>query len=141
METFEQHLVDERARTHAISMLRLIPLGEGLVCSVAPETRTQAQNRLLWPLLTEVSRQHVHYGRSLIPQDWKNLFMGGLAHAVFVPSLDGQSVMPLGLSTSVLSKARFSDLLELIHAFGAEHDIKFQKKLASELRPKQEDRD
>lgn len=125
VEKFEQYLVDERSRTLAISMLRLAPLDAGLVCSVAPETRTQAQNRLLWPLLTEVSRQHVHYGRTLIPPDWKNLFMGGLAHSVFVPSLDGQSVMPLGLSTSCLSKSRFSDLVELIYAFGAEKGVVF----------------
>ena len=126
MERFEQHLVDERSRTLAISMLRLVPLDAGLVCSVAVETRTQEQNRLLWPLLTDVSRQHVHYGLTLIPPDWKNLFMGGLAHATFVPSLDGQSVMPLGLSTSVLGKQRFSDLIELIYAFGAEKGVKFR---------------
>lgn len=126
MERFEQYLVDERSRTLAISMLRLVPLDAGLVCTVAAETRTQEQNRLLWPLLTDVSRQHVHYGRTLIPPDWKNLFMGGLAHATFVPSLDGQSVMPLGLSTSVLSKQKFSDLIELIYAFGAEKGVKFR---------------
>lgn len=130
MERFEQYLVDERSRTLAISMLRLVPLDAGLVCTVAAETRTQEQNRLLWPLLTDVSRQHVHYGRTLIPPDWKNLFMGGLAHATFVPSLDGQSVMPLGLSTSVLSKSKFSDLIELIHAFGAEKGIKFRTERA-----------
>lgn len=126
VEKFEQYLVDERSRALAIAMLRLVPLDAGLVCSVAPPTRTQDQNRLLWPLLTEVSRQHAHYGQYLIPEDWKNLFMGGLAHSQFVPSLDGQSVMPLGLSTRVLSKARFSDLIELIYAFGAEKGVTFK---------------
>lgn len=123
MDRFEQYLVDERSRQMAISMLRLCRVDEGLVCTIAPETRTQAQNRLLWPWLTAFSRQHVHYGRTLLQPDWKNLFMGALNGAEFVPSLDGHSVMPLGLSTKVLSKERFVALIDLIDATAAEKGV------------------
>jgi hypothetical protein len=90
---------------------------------IGPETRSDEQNRLLWPLLTEVAKQSKHYGRDLPKEDWKNLFVGALSGAEFVPSLDGKSVMPLGLSTRVLSKAKFSDLIELIYSYSAEHGI------------------
>lgn len=38
---------------------------------------------------------------------------------------DGQGRMPLGLSTSGLSKKRFGDLIELIYAVGAERGVVF----------------
>lgn len=96
---------------------------DGWTAVIGPETRSTAQNRLLWPWLTAFSRQHQHYGRTLLQGDWKNLFMGALNGCEFVPSLDGQSVMPLGLSTRVLSKERFGKLLDLIDATAAERGV------------------
>lgn len=113
---YEQYLVDEKTRSMAIAALRLASLDMGLVCTIAEETRTQAQNRLMWPKLTALSRHAIHYGRKLAPEDWKNLCMGALANAEFIPSLDGHSVMPLGLSTRVLPKKRFSLLIDVIDA-------------------------
>jgi len=124
---YEQHLIDERSRSMAIAALRLAALDQGLVCIVAEETRSQAQNRLMWPKLQAISRHCIHFGRKLAPEDWKNLFMGALANADFVPSLDGHSVLPLGLSTRVLSKKKFGELLDLIDAFMDEKAVPWPK--------------
>ncbi len=43
-----------------------------------------------------------------------------------VPNLDGTGFVNLGRSSSDLSKSEMSDLIELIHAFGANHGVKFQ---------------
>lgn len=120
---YEQHLIDERTRAMAIAAVRLAALNQGLVVIVAEETRSQAQNRLMWPKLQAISRNVIHFGRKLAPEDWKNLFMGALANAEFIPSLDGHSVMPIGLSTKVLSKKKFGELLDLIDAFMNEREV------------------
>jgi hypothetical protein len=49
-----------------------------------------------------------------------------------VPSLDGTGVVNLGRSSSNLSKSEFSDLLELIHEFGARHGVVFHDPNAME---------
>ena len=96
---------------------------DGWAATIGPETRSQAQNRLLWPYLTAFHKQEQHYGRWLTQANWKNLFMGALNDTEFVPSLDGRSVMPLELSTSVLRKDRFAALLTLIEATAAERGV------------------
>lgn len=116
-------LVHDQARANAIMCVRNAP--EGYVVSVGEETRTQMQNRLMWPLLTDLSKCD-YYGRPIKQHDWKNLCMGGLASAEFVPSLDGKSVMPLGLSTSNLTKSKFSELIEFIYYTGAQRGVTFR---------------
>lgn len=99
---------------------------DGWSATFAPETRTQAQNRLLWPLLTQIRCEVRYFGRELTQADWKNLFVASLRSSEVIPTLDGRSVMPLGLSTRVMSKAEFSDLLEVIHAYAAEKGVVFR---------------
>jgi hypothetical protein len=42
-----------------------------------------------------------------------------------VPNIDGNGFINLGRSSSDLSKAEFSDLIEIIFAFGAKHGVVF----------------
>lgn len=88
--------------------------------------RTLPQNEKMWVALTEIATQLDWHGRKLTPDDWKILFMDALTREMrLVPNLDGTGVVNLGRSSSNLSKSEFSDLLELIHQFGAEHGVKF----------------
>ncbi len=86
------------------------------------EKRTDSQNRLLWAILRDVSEQVVWYGKKLGSDDWKQVFTAGLKRQRAVPGVDGGFVM-LGSSTSRMSKRQFSDLVELIYAFGSEHQV------------------
>jgi hypothetical protein len=43
-----------------------------------------------------------------------------------VPNMAGNGFVNLGRSSSDLSKGEFSDLMELIAAFGAEHGVAFK---------------
>jgi hypothetical protein len=114
-------LIDRRTRDFACG--RIFEAPAGWVAKIGPETRSDQQNRLSWPIVTEIAQQSKHYGRDLQPQDWRNLFMGALNGADLIPSLDGKSVMPLGLSTKVLTKSRFGDFVELMYCYSAEHGI------------------
>ena len=97
---------------------------EGYVVTLAEPTRTLDQNSLLWPLLTEVSKQVDWYGNKLTADEWKDVFSASLKRQKVVPGLDGGFVV-CGQSTSRMSKREFSDLVELIYAFGAERGVVF----------------
>lgn len=88
--------------------------------------RTLPQNDRMWAMLTDLSRQQDWHGMRLSPDDWKVLFLDGLNREVrAVPSLDGRGFVNLGRSSSDLSVAEMSDLMELIAAFGAERGVVF----------------
>ena len=97
---------------------------EGYVVTLAEPTRTLEQNSLLWPLLTEVSKQVDWYGNKLTADEWKDVFSAALKKQKVVPGLDGGFVV-CGQSTSRMGKREFSDLVELIYAFGAERGVVF----------------
>jgi len=99
--------------------------GHRLVLEVRPEKRSDAQNRRLWAMLGDVSRQVDWYGRKLDAEDWKHVFTASLRKLSVVPNLEGTGFVALGLSTSRMTKAELSDLMELIAAFGAERGVKW----------------
>ena len=113
----------ELARQRAIDAVRNAPAG--YVVEIREPTRTLDQNALLWPLLTEVSRQVDWYGQKLTEDEWKDVFTAGLRKQKAVPGIDGGFVM-VGSKTSRMNKREFSELVELIYAFGAERGVKFQ---------------
>lgn len=94
-------------------------------------TRTQAQNALLWAVLTDIARQ-VQWSvdgkmQHLEPEDWKHILTAGLRknHRI-AQGVDGGFVI-LGQSTSRMTIAEMSELIELCHAFGAEHGVVFHE--------------
>ncbi len=88
--------------------------------------RTQDQNAKLWPMLRDIKDQVDWYGHKLSEEDWKNVFTSSLAKQRAVPGLDGGFVV-LGLSTKKMSKERFSQLIELIYAFGSEKQVQWSE--------------
>lgn len=94
--------------------------------------RTLPQNDRMWAMLTDVSRQHLHYGMRLTPDDWKLVFLEALGRELrCVPNLDGTGFVNLGRSSSDLGKQEMSDLIELIFAFGAKHGVEFQDNIVA----------
>lgn len=88
--------------------------------------RTNDQNALMWSLLTDVARQVPWHGVRLSADDFKLLFMAALNQEMrLVPNLDGNGFVNLGRSSSNLSKAEMTDLIELILKFGAERGVVF----------------
>lgn len=89
--------------------------------------RSDAQNRLLWPLLTTLARKMewpAGSGMKLSADDWKLLMMAGLNQEMrLVPNISMSGYVNLGSSSSKLSKDEFSNLIDLIYSFAAQHEI------------------
>ena len=98
---------------------------DGEVVRIMPPTRSLEQNALLWAVLGDVAAQVDWYGRKLSPEDWKNVFSASLRKLEVVPNIDGTGFVALGQSTSKMTKAQLSDLIELIYAFGSERGVRF----------------
>lgn len=102
--------------------------------NVAPGTRvefkeakrTTEQNARFWAMLTEIAQQIPWHGQKLTPDDWKLIFLDALKQEVrIVPNVSGNGFVNLGRSSSDLSKAEFTELIELMFAFGAQHGVVF----------------
>ena len=116
-------LVGPSQRSCAAQSLRDAP--DGWIVTLAPPTRTLDQNSLLWPLLTDLSRQVEWHGLHLSPEDWKDMMTAALKNLRVVPNIDGTGFVALGQRTSTMSKEAFSDLIEMIRAFGTKRGVKW----------------
>lgn len=113
-------LTGEAARKAACREVLAAP--EGYAVTIGERTRTLDQNAALWPALTDISQQVDWYGSRLTPEEWKDVFSAALTKQKVVPGLDGGFVV-CGQRTSKMGKREFSDLLDLIHAFGIERGV------------------
>lgn len=98
--------------------------GRRLTLSVAEEKRSNRQNNLLWGRLTDLSRQVVWHGQKLAPEDWKHVMSASLKKQRVVPGVDGGFVV-LGTSTSRMTVAEMTEMLDLIEAFGSQQGVEF----------------
>lgn len=94
--------------------------------TVVSDTRTVDQNRKLWAMLRDVSRQVewvVNGQKTLMSEwDWKDVFTASLKQQQRVAQgIDGGWVM-LGCHTHNMKKAEMAELIELMLAFGANRE-------------------
>lgn len=123
-------LENEFNRQQAIHWIGKAPIGTRVEFK-APK-RSLDQNSKMWACLTDVATQLAWHGVKLTPDDWKLVFLDALkrekSHGVrIVPTLDGSGFVNLGTSSSDLSKDEMSELIELIHMFGAQHNVEFHE--------------
>lgn len=86
--------------------------------------RTTEQNAKMWAMLTDIATQKEHAGRRYSADQWKILFLHACGREVqFIPALDGTTFLPWGQSSSDLSKAEMSELIEFMLAWGAENGV------------------
>lgn len=115
-------LANEGIRIRAIEWIRKAPR-DTRVEFKAPK-RTLPQNALMWVYLTKIARQIEWHGQKLSPDDWKILFMDALNKELrFVPNINGNGFVNLGRSSSDLSVPEMADLVTLIEAFAANHNV------------------
>jgi hypothetical protein len=120
-EPVQAHKALMHAWTHAKAWLMS---GHRLVLEVRPEKRSSPQNRRLWAMLRDVSRQVVWHGGKLSEEEWKDIFTAAIKRQKVVPGLDGGFVV-CGTRTSQMTKAEMAELQDLIEAFGAQHEVRF----------------
>jgi len=122
---------DNRIRQNCIEAIQNLPANTDrpLQIIIQEDTRSLAQNRMLWSCLRDVSQQVVWYGKKLDSDSWKNIFSASLKGQETVPGINGGFVV-LGQSTSKMRVSEMRDLITLIHAFGAEHNVQFSDESA-----------
>ena len=118
-------------QAHAAMTAQLWPMlkamltaGHRMVMEIKPVTRSLEQNAKMWACLTDISKQVNWYGQKLSPDDWKHVLSASLRKQRAVPGIDGGFVV-VGLSTSQMTIAEMSEMIELAHAFGAQQGVAF----------------
>lgn len=99
---------------------------------VQGDRRTPAQNDAMWAKLDDIAAQVIWYGKKLTAEDWKDVFTASLRKARVVPTIDGDGFVPLGMSTSRMTRDEMGNLLALMDAFAAERGVVFSASDAQE---------
>lgn len=115
-------------RAHAKRLIDEAP--DGHVVKLGAETRRDAQNRKLWPMLQDL-RSQVPELASYALDDIKLRFLNALgAEMRFLPALENEGMFPVGLKSSTLTVQQFAGLIELIYAYGAKHGVRWSEPVA-----------
>lgn len=127
MPAYRLTLWNDERRKQAKELIDKAPAGYRV--DFSEPKRTDDQNSHLWAALADVAMQAKWHGRKLTSEDWKLIFMSGLNHELrVVPNFNGDGFIPLGFSSSRLSKADFSQLIDLIYAWGAQNGVQFKER-------------
>lgn len=120
----------EKTLPYVIDLIERAVVQTDILVELSRPKRSLDQNALLWAVLTDIARQAelVINGQSMkaSPEDWKAVFTSALRqYERMALGIDGGLVM-LGHPTRRMTKAEFSDLLELIFAYCSENGIKIK---------------
>lgn len=92
--------------------------------------RSIEQNAMFHAICGDISQQLQWCGKTLDTEAWKRLLVDawaraeGKVQAQVVPSLDGQSVVNLGIQTRRLTVGQMADLITFAQAYCVEHDVR-----------------
>lgn len=113
-------LTGDRQRQYAKQQIDKAP--DGWTVKISDPTRSELQNKKLWPMLKDVADQADWHGMKLSKEEWKEMFTAGLKGSKVIPGLEGGFVT-VGMSTSVMGKKLFADLITYIMAFGDQRGV------------------
>jgi len=122
-----------RALTHVWTNAKAaLMAGHRLTLELRPEKRSDAQNRLLHALLSDISKQKEWAGAKRDVDTWKRLLTAAWLrsrgeHIEMLPALDGKGVDIVFRRTSQLTKAECAELSEFVMAWAITNDIKIQE--------------
>jgi hypothetical protein len=98
---------------------------EDFALRMGKATRSDVQNRKMWPMIQDIKRQ-VPEMAVYTEEQIKLRFLDALGtEMVFLPKLSGEGMFPVGMRSSTLTKAQFGGLLDLLYEYGARHDVKW----------------
>ena len=105
----------------------LVDEGHRLNVVIKPETRSLAQNNLMWSCLTDLSTQLQWCGKKITPEGWKDFITAHIDGQEIVPNMDGTGFVTIGRgkSTSNMTIAEMTEVIEQCHAFGTLQGVKW----------------
>lgn len=104
--------------------------GHRLVLELRPETRSDAQNRLLHSRFNDIRKQCTWAGRKWDTEDWKRLLTAAWCRTrnegvEIVPAIDGKGFDVLYQRTSKLTRRECVDLSDYVMAWGTEQGVQW----------------
>lgn len=98
----------------------LLAEGKRLILSVKTDTRTLAQNRLMWSCLGDLSKQVEWDGGRFDEEGWKDLITATIHGQRVVRDLECSGLVSLskGQSTSSMTIHEMIEVIDYAHAFG-----------------------
>lgn len=108
----------------------MLVAGHRIVLTARKETRSLSQNALMWSCLTDLSEQVKWDGtRRLKPEAWKDYLTAHLNGQDLVPNMDGTGFVAIGRgsSTSDMTIAEMTAVIDLAHAFGDGRGVKWRR--------------
>ncbi len=131
MEMTKFLLRDDRIRRNCIEAIQQLPASPDKPFEIVIQERKRSsdQNRRMWPLLHDLSRQVEWYGQKYSPDDWKDLITALVAKSKneqqrTAPGIGGGVVM-FGSRTSKMRVSEMVEVIEAIYWFGIEQNVKF----------------
>jgi hypothetical protein len=102
--------------------------GGNLVLEIRPETRSDAQNRLLHACLGEISKSLEWAGKKRDIETWKRLLTAAWLRArgegvEVLPAIDGHGIDVVFRHTSKLTKSECAELSEFVMAWAAQNGV------------------
>ena len=106
----------------------MLAAGHRLSLSIKPQTRSDAQNRVLHSRINDIAKQCTWAGKKWDSEDFKRLLTAAWCRtrnesAELVPSLDGHGFDVIYRRTSKLTRAECADLSEYIMAWGSQQGV------------------
>ena len=139
METQRYLLRDNNIRQNCISAIQQLPANPDKPVEIVIQERKRSsdQNRRMWPLLHDLSRQVEWYGQKYTPDDWKDLITALVAKSKneqqrTAPGIGGGVVM-FGSRTSKMRVSEMVEVIEAIYWFGTEQNVKFSDEAQREI--------
>ena len=127
MSRWQITLWSPEARKRACAWISKAP--DGFRVTVQSQQRTKKQNDRQWPMLSAISTQLVWHGQRYTPEQWRDYFMHQLSGGAFMPSEDG-GMVPIGRSSSNLSKEEHCLFTDLIEAFAERQGVDLMERVA-----------
>ncbi len=123
-------LANESVRSRAMGWVKSAPVGTRL--EFREPKRTLPQNDRFWATMTDIARQRpTHNGVKMNAELWRSVFMQAFGvETIFVPTLDGDGMFPLGHRSSELSVGEMSALLDFVYAWAAREGLELSDQRA-----------
>lgn len=134
-------LINDNVKNNVVAFIQSLPVDRRspIIIEAREESRSDKQNRMMWPLLKDLSTQVVWYGEKLEPAEWKDLITVLVSQMQApekeqksAPGINGGRVY-FGVRTSQSSKRYMVEVIEAIFWFGTEHNVKFSEKSNSRI--------
>ena len=104
--------------------------GHKVTLTAKTDTRSVAQNSLMWSCLSDLSKQVTWPdGRRMTDEGWKDYLTATLSGQEMFPNMDntGFVVISKGTSTSAMTIKEMTEVIDLAHLFGDSKGVRWSR--------------